>query len=157
MKLPAIFATLVLDVLLTLQPGAAKAQVELPYNLTEGSYTGSFVRSPANSESPQRGEVRLELNRNGRIFGAFVAPNAPAEFIYFRGQIDPATRQGFLRMLRSDTPGGVFYAVPGSEKLAVFLYPDGRLIGGALDAQGTATALRANFYATTPLPGVPAP
>ena len=62
-----------------------------------------------------------------------------------------------MRAAHLDPASGQIINEPGSEKIAVFLYPDGRLVGGASDAQGTATAFRARFVPLTPLPTPPTP
>ena len=160
MKLLPILTVVATLGVLALRPAPVRAQTEqLPYTLTQGFYQGSFVRlAPADGSTPERGEVRLEISSDGRLFGVFVPTSGtvPALFTSFRGQMDPASRRGFLKVSASAGPGGSAVVPPGSEKIALFLYPDGRLVGGNVDAQGTATALRATFLPLVFLP-VPSP
>ncbi len=163
--LPLLILTATLD-LLALHLSPAHAQAELPYTLTQGSYTGSFVRVAASEAGgdevgqPERGRAGLELTPAGLVFGFFGAvPRADGSFspyFIFRGQIDPASRRGFIKVLASNGVGGSPVAAAGAEKIPIFLYLDGRLVGGGLDPQGGSIALRATFQPLTQLP-VPPP
>lgn len=166
MKLLPIFTLAASLGLLALRPSPARAQAELPYTLTQGSYAGSFVRVAASEAGgdevgpPERGQVGLELTPAGLVFGFFGAvPRADGSFgpyFVFRGQIDPASRRGFIKVLASNGVGGSPVTAVGAEKIPIFLYLDGRLVGGGLDPQGGSIALRATFQPLTRLP-VPPP